>query len=106
MPFDIEKGPQFVAIADMFLVPLQRSCDICGQMRLFKADSLVRLTEPLQVFRPVLTTERIGPDDCAIAAMLDHGVTRALQQSTQRSEEHTSELQSLMRIAYGAFCLK
>src|SRR3546814_9973121 len=26
--------------------------------------------------------------------------------STQRSEEHTSELQSLMRISYAGFCLK
>src|SRR3546814_8312377 len=26
--------------------------------------------------------------------------------SCQRSEEHTSELQSLMRISYAAFCLK
>src|SRR3546814_5149784 len=27
-------------------------------------------------------------------------------QSTDRSEEHTSELQSLMRISYAVFCLK
>src|SRR3546814_2158261 len=31
------------------------------------------------------------------------GVTR---QATARSEEHTSELQSLMRISYAVFCLK
>src|SRR3546814_6809885 len=28
------------------------------------------------------------------------------QQRTDRSEEHTSELQSLMRISYAVFCLK
>src|SRR3546814_9200062 len=28
------------------------------------------------------------------------------QASTRRSEEHTSELQSLMRISYAVFCLK
>src|SRR3546814_5706426 len=28
------------------------------------------------------------------------------QKPTERSEEHTSELQSLMRISYAAFCLK
>src|SRR3546814_3453562 len=28
------------------------------------------------------------------------------QQTLQRSEEHTSELQSLMRISYAVFCLK
>src|SRR3546814_6537943 len=30
----------------------------------------------------------------------------ALQKSQARSEEHTSELQSLMRISYAVFCLK
>src|SRR3546814_8969071 len=34
---------------------------------------------------------------------VDKGVTPA---RTQRSEEHTSELQSLMRISYAVFCLK
>src|SRR3546814_4918027 len=31
---------------------------------------------------------------------------RALAQAEDRSEEHTSELQSLMRISYAVFCLK
>src|SRR3546814_3475643 len=31
---------------------------------------------------------------------------RCFHQSTVRSEEHTSELQSLMRISYAVFCLK
>src|SRR3546814_6868368 len=30
----------------------------------------------------------------------------AAQQGANRSEEHTSELQSLMRISYAVFCLK
>src|SRR3546814_2514540 len=30
----------------------------------------------------------------------------ALREMTKRSEEHTSELQSLMRISYAVFCLK
>src|SRR3546814_2869282 len=30
----------------------------------------------------------------------------SLQRSNRRSEEHTSELQSLMRISYAVFCLK
>src|SRR3546814_6287381 len=33
-------------------------------------------------------------------------VTRNLNMFTFRSEEHTSELQSLMRISYAVFCLK
>src|SRR3546814_4717106 len=35
----------------------------------------------------------------------DFGV-RSLPRSQRRSEEHTSELQSLMRISYAVFCLK
>src|SRR3546814_2420500 len=38
-----------------------------------------------------------------------HGVERArhgVDQADLRSEEHTSELQSLMRISYAVFCLK
>src|SRR3546814_4055060 len=38
-------------------------------------------------------------DDCC------HGVTPDLI-TPERSEEHTSELQSLMRISYAVFCLK
>src|SRR3546814_4491227 len=34
------------------------------------------------------------------------GVDRGIQPHPGRSEEHTSELQSLMRISYAAFCLK
>src|SRR3546814_3572812 len=32
--------------------------------------------------------------------------TLAIRGSSRRSEEHTSELQSLMRISYAVFCLK
>src|SRR3546814_9382501 len=40
-------------------------------------------------------------DDDREERALDHRVDRA-----RRSEEHTSELQSLMRISYAVFCLK
>src|SRR3546814_3617349 len=34
------------------------------------------------------------------------GTFRCIAKSAARSEEHTSELQSLMRISYAVFCLK
>src|SRR3546814_1780562 len=41
------------------------------------------------------------------AEALGHGLTPASVRSLSiRSEEHTSELQSLMRISYAVFCLK
>src|SRR3546814_5390290 len=47
----------------------------------------------------------------AIDAATDHAITGLLAQrqrfaAEQRSEEHTSELQSLMRTSYAVFCLK
>src|SRR3546814_9256622 len=50
------------------------------------------------------------PQRRRVAACLDGAHDRrsagALEQSLERSEEHTSELQSLMRISYAVFCLK
>src|SRR3546814_4359884 len=37
---------------------------------------------------------------------LDHDRGRGAGERSERSEEHTSELQSLMRISYAVFCLK
>src|SRR3546814_3079812 len=60
------------------------------------------LGKPLNLFE--------GPDtDAAGVAELRAAigkVTPAARSSATRSEEHTSELQSLMRISYAVFCLK
>src|SRR3546814_5310627 len=46
--------------------------------------------------------EAAGTAVCASAAV----PRSALEDRRERSEEHTSELQSLMRISYAVFCLK
>src|SRR3546814_3348807 len=48
------------------------------------------------------------PSDAAAGGIEDIIVTARIRRETamQRSEEHTSELQSLMRISYAVFCLK
>src|SRR3546814_9839523 len=43
--------------------------------------------------------------DVGVAGRLE-GVDGVLVHAFERSEEHTSELQSLMRISYAVFCLK
>src|SRR3546814_8217852 len=53
---------------------------------------------PLQVTRPALPAPLGG------AATYPRICSRVLPM--RRSEEHTSELQSLMRISYAVFCLK
>src|SRR3546814_2211942 len=50
---------------------------------------------------PSTSTQRLRSGDAPIGLSL-----KALPEHGQRSEEHTSELQSLMRISYAAFRLK
>src|SRR3546814_1542462 len=60
----------------------------------------------LQQFRDA-GLERL-PGDRGVRQVVLHAafVERVLQLQAVRSEEHTSELQSLMRISYAVFCLK
>src|SRR3546814_1007111 len=51
--------------------------------------------------------QRGGLDlDLAFGGQLDVVLHEVPQHQGERSEEHTSELQSLMRISYAVFCLK
>src|SRR3546814_5473855 len=45
-------------------------------------------------------------DSAALARTEKEALQRQRIELAQRSEEHTSELQSLMRISYAVFCLK
>src|SRR3546814_4655403 len=58
--------------------------------------------EALKLGKPILAL-KVGRSEKAGAAARTTGSMAA---STRRSEEHTSELQSLMRISYAVFCLK
>src|SRR3546814_9148375 len=42
----------------------------------------------------------------AFAVLSNHACINVRKQVSVRSDEHTSDLQSLMRISYAAFCLK
>src|SRR3546814_8411595 len=73
------------------------------------ADQLSRLETQLLalkrqcLFRIVLIHHPITDDACAERKHLSD---RLLVRGVLRSEEHTSELQSLMHISYAVFCLK
>src|SRR3546814_4820809 len=58
----------------------------------------VHLTLPAWVHDAVDATRTCATDEEKVAL--------AVELSRRRSEEHTSELQSLMRISYAVFCLK
>src|SRR3546814_7848849 len=56
--------------------------------------------------RQTRTTERLERKVDALTEMLGLFIRHQLTLVADRSEEHTSELQSLMRISYAVFCLK
>src|SRR3546814_4421780 len=91
------------------------SSDVCS------SDLLLSPTAPADIITYVVDVDFYSGDDCfatevfTIDASTPNGAQhRALDLSLDsiyndprvRSEEHTSELQSLMRISYAVFCLK
>src|SRR3546814_6804372 len=63
------------------------------------------------LFQGLQTLDRTGNglpvgEHAAQPAMVDEMLARLAGGFGDRSEEHTSELQSLMRISYAVFCLK
>src|SRR3546814_3483207 len=51
--------------------------------------------------------EPLPAGDAGVDALLEHAFAEvSAHRPRRRSEEHTSELQSLMRISYAVFCLK
>src|SRR3546814_7704786 len=82
------------------------------QPRSTRTDTLFPYTT---LFRSFVEIRRVALDDFdhdlteAFASVADHLDRVALAGKVNlggRSEEHTSELQSLMRISYAVFCLK
>src|SRR3546814_9471647 len=68
------------------------------------------------LFRSTSSARRLRPDSVhgsralsgleVVAAAHHAGTTGSRKTPADRSDEHTSELQSLMRISYAVFCLK
>src|SRR3546814_814184 len=65
------------------------------------------LADPIDFLRREVRAPKVSLDSATIALRHASAFLLARFLSTQdRSEEHTSELQSLMRISYAVFCLK
>src|SRR3546814_4726240 len=58
------------------------------------------------IANPIYSTTVVESGTFAGRDLTDAQVTTAVNADSARSEEHTSELQSLMRISYAVFCLK
>src|SRR3546814_4196528 len=79
-----------------------------GFQRAIRAPSIGELFAPVE--QGVTTSlgnnfDTGGGDPCDVRGVYRNGPNGA-QVAALRSEEHTSELQSLMRISYAVFCLK
>src|SRR3546814_4250220 len=72
------------------------------------ASSARRWKKPTSLLAPIFITVAAKPTSSASmpARVPSTRFGTPLRQRAARSEEHTSELQSLMRISYAAFCLK
>src|SRR3546814_4552615 len=72
---------------------------------LFPYTTLFRSERILECRRPVLLEDEVADPGEAITGHRHRQQPEPLL-GKERSEEHTSELQSLMRISYAVFCLK
>src|SRR3546814_5919257 len=82
-------------------VPSPRSCGV----RVAKAE-VVTVTENMPNPAPWSEIAAISVSESTSWVKCDIHHADTPMQSSERSEEHTSELQSLMRISYAVFCLK
>src|SRR3546814_3233235 len=92
------------------LVPYRRSSDLATPRWSDKGPACVRgcacpaALVPVRVLPP--GRARPGRDPACRAEGAAHAVPDIRLRPRHRSEEHTSELQSLMRTSYAVFCLK
>src|SRR3546814_5571695 len=93
--------------------PTRRSSDLFGgnqrcwrpaRVAQFPALDRRDYPEPIRSAVPAWDIQRLP--DCGRGASCLHPPRQHKYREPVRSEEHTSELQSLMRISYAVFCLK
>src|SRR3546814_7245521 len=90
-----------LSIPSRYLVLLSHEPHVGVSARLEDETERGRLKQVLDELQ-----QRLAPDFGVIARTAADGVdAQALEADLMRSEEHTSELQSLMRISYTVFCL-
>src|SRR3546814_3974727 len=93
-----------IGVAELIVVPTRPSPH---DLRAAGAtvDLCERAGKPL-VFVVNAATPKAKITSEAAVALSQHGTVAPVTLHHRRSEEHTSELQSLMRISYAVFCLK
>src|SRR3546814_2396949 len=84
------------------------SSDVCSSDLLHHRAAVVGLRQHDAVRRPRHHPREVVQGERRVERIDAHPelLARAVGMRLQRSEEHTSELQSLMRTSYAVFCLK
>src|SRR3546814_9697894 len=87
---------------------LEEAQELCSRVAILDRGSVavIEPTRQLLARHPYrfLRIKLVG--DARLPDALQSLVTAEVDGAVERSEEHTSELQSLMRISYAVFCLK
>src|SRR3546814_9662994 len=83
--------------------PLFRSAEL---RLMVEAGNWLAARRRLEVARKKKAVGKDGAQQLGARLDLAEAQAELVQGHLQRSEEHTSELQSLMRISYAVFCLK
>src|SRR3546814_8562158 len=100
------------AVTTLLLTLRAQAHAILKGMTAQEVDSIARFALVALVILPLLPDRNLGPYDAWnprqiwMVVVVVLGLSFAGYVATRRSEEHTSELQSLMRISYAVFCLK
>src|SRR3546814_7101863 len=88
------------------LFPTRRSSDLRKVDAAHSIDAEAGRGEQDHEQRGYLQRQQIGAEHSGARAEQHESENQAAGGRVARSEEHTSELQSLMRISYAVFCLK
>src|SRR3546814_1394613 len=87
----------------------QVGCDLVGRKQAILPRcqcGIVQFTIAFTEITPIATKVATQVHTGVELALLDQFVNASRTNQLARSEEHTSELQSLMRISYAVFCLQ
>src|SRR3546814_6380667 len=98
--------PIHIVVLLFFLLMIRRPPRSTRTDTLFPYTTLFRSAWPESSHKPFEIGRNLHLPKCAYVRAARIADGQASRKIAERSEEHTSELQSLMRISYAVFCLK
>src|SRR3546814_13202278 len=104
----------FIVVDCLFFLMLRRPPRSTRTDTLFPYTTLFRSAAQIAGIAGISTANHNAPEQCVVSGpktQIEQAAAKLAASGLRtvmlpRSEEHTSELQSLMRISYAVFCLK